>query len=88
MSVGTVLEDWKVFSNDAVGAPLVVILLKFGYNIRIRMDPDAVNEEYQLETRHWRIRRRDQPPEEPPERVDGPGVIGLYPRLIAGYSLN
>jgi len=53
----------------------------FTYSVRISWAGDETDQNrYQLTTRHWRI--RDGNGDE--QRVDGPGLIGMYPVMYAG----
>ncbi|KAG2374774.1 hypothetical protein C9374_010518 [Naegleria lovaniensis] len=60
-------------------------LYHFSYRVKITMDKDETNDKScRLQSRHWEIFEGGDMENEEPEVVDGPGVVGLFPKVVPG----
>ncbi|KAL9655938.1 hypothetical protein ABK040_007559 [Willaertia magna] len=61
------------------------LLYHFSYRIRITMDKkERLDNTCKLESRHWEIIEGDNLNKEQGEIVEGPGVVGLFPKVSPG----
>ncbi|KAF0984344.1 hypothetical protein FDP41_007521 [Naegleria fowleri] len=60
-------------------------LYHFSYRVKITMDKNETNDKScRLQSRHWEIFEGGDMENQEPEVVDGPGVVGLFPKVTPG----